>query len=127
MDVLSTELDWSKPIGIIMHPFDDFDTALIESVHPMGAERTAHGEGALAFPDGPTLKRNAWDLFNMAEPMFMFNFTGDFAAFMHNLNAVYPNPKGDSKNFAKSKFVARFAPIIDLSPTPIRLYTAETD
>jgi hypothetical protein len=126
MDVLSTELDWTKPIGMIMHPFDDFDPALIEAAQPMGAERTAHGEGALAFPDGVTLRRKAWDLFNMAEPMFIFNFTGDFRTFMDDLNGVYPNPKGDSKKFTESKFVRRFGPVVDLLPVPTRLYTADT-
>jgi hypothetical protein len=126
MDILSIELDWNKSIGIIMHPFDDFDPALIEAAHPMGAERTIHGEGALAFPDGATLKQNAWNLFNMADPMFLFNFTGDFQTFMEDLNSVYPNPKGDSRKFAESIFLKRFAPIVDLLPNPIRLYPSGT-
>ena len=126
MDALSAELEFQKPFGIIMHPFDDFDPVLIEAAHPMGAERTAHGEGAIAYSDGPTMKQNAWGLFNMADPIFIFNFNGDFRTFMDDLNAVYPNPKGDSKNFWDSQFVKRFGPVVDFMPNPVRLYPASS-
>jgi hypothetical protein len=127
MDVLATELDWKKPIAILMHPFDDFDQELIHSVNPLDSKRTSHGEGVIAYQDGKTLRKNAWELFRLAEPMFVFNFSGQFQPFMEELDTVYPTTKSESNQFEESRFVRRFGPVVDLLPNPGRIYFSETD